>query len=688
MGHSVGGRGGGGVRELSRLHADEDRLSHPRAGRDAPRRPGLSWRDALRAGPGPGHRWGPGRDRGCARRYRGGGSREGACRGAAGTIPGGFLPFRHSPGGHLIAASRRDHPRLQVRFAADGVLRQSSRRARIGARGQGLLGASQSERRNGMGDVGARARAEGRHRGGGRRRSPSRCRRRVDRSPGHRRPRPDTASGRRRLAVFDRADAGRDPGRDGRHRRGGRQECRLARRAQQSLLGGNLRGEEIVPVAGKMDAIGFAAMEAFGGATFETQVRRREDPWAYLRKLNKATPNTPIQALIRGQNLVANRNFADDAVELFIKHTAKNGIDVFRVFDPLNDLRNMEAAIGAALKAKKRVQGALSYAVSPAHSIELWCSLAKGLVDMGAHDIVIKDTSGLLSPQATWELVTALKQVAKVPIDVHSHCSSGMAPMAYMAAVEAGAEILDVAMSPLAWGTSQPAAESVIAALQGGEYDTGLDLDKLWDVQHDVESLKREHIAELSPVADRVDASILRYQMPGQMLEDIFHQLGAHKAGGRISEVMEEANRVRRELGYPPLVAPIRQVIATQAVYNVIGGDRYATVTQELTDYLHGLYGRPPVPADPELRRLVLGREEPITIRPADLLEPQVDNSRQQVRKMGYEPSDDNVLIHLMFPSLAQEYLSGPPAKDSNGSKPQAPAPAPVASTRSDRKST
>ncbi len=460
------------------------------------------------------------------------------------------------------------------------------------------------------------------------------------------------------------------------------------RDAQQSLLGGNLRGEEIVPVAGKMDAIGFAAMEAFGGATFETQVRRREDPWAYLRKLNKATPNTPIQALIRGQNLVANRNFADDAVELFIKHSAKNGIDVFRVFDPLNDLRNMEAAIGAALKAKKRVQGALSYAVSPAHNIELWCSLAKGLVDMGAHDIVIKDTSGLLSPQATWELVTALKQTVKVPINVHSHCSSGMAPMAYMAAVEAGADILDVAMSPLAWGNSQPAAESVIAALQGGEYDTGLDLDKLWDVQADVESLKREHIAELSPVADRVDASILRYHLPGATLEDIHRQLDAHGAADRLAEVLEEVSRVRLELGYPPLVAPIRQMIATQAVYNVIGGDRYATVTQELKDYLQGLYGRPPVPADPELRRLVLGREEPITIRPADLLEPQVEAARQQLRKMNLDTSDDSVLIQLLFPNLAIDYLREPaPAAGERerpaavSTAPPAPSPEPVPAT-------
>jgi pyruvate carboxylase subunit B len=454
------------------------------------------------------------------------------------------------------------------------------------------------------------------------------------------------------------------------------------RDAQQSLLGGYLRTEEILPIAARMDGIGFAAMEAFGGATFETQLLIHEDPWDYLRKLNKATPNTPIQALIRGQNLVARRNFADDAVELFVKHAARAGVDVFRVFDPLNDLRNMESSIAAALKAKKKVQGALSYAISPAHSIELWGSLAKGLVNMGCHEIVIKDTSGLLSPQATWELVTALKQLVKVPIDVHSHCSSGMAPMAYMAGVEAGAEILDVAISPLAWGASQPAAESVVAALEGGEYDTGLELDKMWEVQQEVEELKKRHIEHLSPVADRIDASILRYHMPGQMIDDIYHQLSARHATDRLNEVLDEANHVRRHIGYPPLVAPIRQMIATQAVYNVLGGERYATVTQELKDYLQGLYGRPPAPVDPELRRLVIGRDEPITIRPADLLEPQVEAARAQVRKMGFEPTDDAVLIQLMFPSLAADYMSGPqPPPKSDGAKPAAPAAVAVAPT-------
>src|SRR5690349_23655918 len=409
-----------------------------------------------------------------------------------------------------------------------------------------------------------------------------------------------------------------------------------------------------------MDSIGFAAMEAFGGATFETQLRIHEDPWEFLRNLNKVTPNTPIQALIRGQNLVSKRNFADDVVELFVRHAAKAGVDVFRVFDPLNDLRNMEASIAAALKAKKKVQGALSYAISPAHNIELWGSLAKGLVNMGCHEIVIKDTSGLLSPQATWELVTALMQVVKVPIDIHSHCSSGMAPMAYMAGVEAGAEVLDVDISPLAWGASQPAAESVVAALEGGEYDTGLDLGKMWDVQQEVEELKRRHIEHLSPVADRIDASILRYHMPGLMLEDIVHELSAHDASDRLNEVLDEANHVRRHIGYPPLVAPLRQMIATQAVHNVLSGEQFATVTQELKDYLHGLYGRPPGPVDPDLRRQVIGRDEPITIRPADLLDPQVEIARAQVRKLGFEPTDDAVLIQLMFPNVAPDYLRGP----------------------------
>ncbi|HLQ61464.1 MAG TPA: pyruvate carboxylase subunit B [Candidatus Acidoferrales bacterium] len=435
------------------------------------------------------------------------------------------------------------------------------------------------------------------------------------------------------------------------------------RDGNQSLLGGHLRGEEIYPIAARLDAVGFFSLEAFGGSTFETSVSLGEDPWDYLRRLHKATPRTPIQALVRGQNLVANRNFPDDVVELFIRHAAACGVDVFRFFDPLNDLRNMEAAIATAKRAGKRVQGALCYAISPAHDLNLWCSLARALVSLGCDDVVVKDTSGILSPQVTWELVTALKDTVQAPIVVHSHCSSGMAPMAYMAAVEAGAVVLDTAMSPLAWGTSQPATESVVAALAGGDYDTGLDLELLLEATHQLEALKKAHLEHLSPVADRVDAEILHYQMPGLMLEDIVRQLQQHGAAARLREVLDEVRAVRRELGFPPLVAPLRQMIATQAVYNVIGGDRYATVTQELKDYLQGLYGRPPVPADPALRRQVLGREEPITIRPADLLEPQVEPAREQLRKMGITADDDAVLIHLLFPGLAPAFFKGPQPK-------------------------
>ena len=454
------------------------------------------------------------------------------------------------------------------------------------------------------------------------------------------------------------------------------------RDGNQSLLAGRLLPDEILPLAKRMDSIGFYSLEAFGGATFESYLELGQDPWDYLRRLSKATPNTPIQALIRGQNLVGSRNYADDAVQLFVKHAAAAGVDIFRVFDPLNDVRNMETAIAAAKKAKRLVQGALCYAISPAHSIDLWCSLATGMRDLGVDAIVVKDTSGLLSPQVTWELITALKETVDLPIVVHSHCSSGMAPMAYMAAIEAGAEIVDTALSPLAWGASQPATESVVAALAGGDYDTGLDLNRLVEVKSELDRLKRAHAADLSPFADHVDSDILRYQMPGFMLEEIHNLAQHHGAQDRVGEVLEEVGRVRKDLGYPPLVAPIRGLIAHQAVYNVIGSDRYATVTQELKDYLQGLYGRPPVAADPAVRRLVLGHEEPITIRPADLLEPQVEGARAQLKKQGLEAGGDEVLTYLLFPSLGLKFLRGelaPKPDPEAGSEPALPEPADAA---------
>jgi pyruvate carboxylase subunit B len=445
------------------------------------------------------------------------------------------------------------------------------------------------------------------------------------------------------------------------------------RDGNQSLLGGHLRGEEMLPVARKLDRIGLFALEAFGGATFETSLRIGDDPWETLRRLHEATPSTPIQALVRGQNLVGHRNFADDAVELFVATAARNGVDVFRVFDPLNDVRNMEVAIAAARRAGKRVQGALCYAVSPAHDLALWRSLAERLAALGVDDLVIKDTSGLLSPGATAELVAALRAAVDLPVVVHSHCASGLAPMAYLAAVGAGAAMLDTAMSPLAGGASQPATESVVAALAGGEHDTGLDLDALAEIKVDLEELRSRHAEHLSPAADRIDSDILRHQMPAFMLEDIHRQLEGHNAADRLREALDEVPRVRRELGFPPLVAPVRQLVAAQAVYNVLGGERYATVSQELKDYLHGLYGVPPQPADPEIRRLVLGQDEPITIRPADLLEPQVGAAREQLQRRGVEPTDEQVLTYLLFPGLAVELFQARSASASASANGETP---------------
>lgn len=452
------------------------------------------------------------------------------------------------------------------------------------------------------------------------------------------------------------------------------------RDGNQSLLGGHLRGEAAIRIAKRLDRVGFHSIEAFGGATFETHLSLGEDPWEQLRRLRKALPNTPIQALVRGQNLVGAHNYADDTVELFIAHAAACGVDVFRIFDPLNDLRNMEVGVAAAKKAGKRVQGAICYTLSPAHNLDLWCSLAAGLAGLGADEVVIKDTAGLLSPQHTWELVTAIRQTVKLPVVVHSHCSTGMAPMAYMAGVEAGATVLDTALSPLAWGTSQPSTESVVAALQGGDYDTGLDLNLLLDIEQELRATLESYQEFRSPRSDRVESDILRHQLPGHMLSDLYAQLEDCDAGGRLREVLEEVTTVRRELGWPPLVAPVRSLVAAQAVYNVVGGDRYATVTQELKDYLQGLYGTPPVPADPQVRRLVLGREEPITIRPADLIEPQVATARAQLAKAGRPTDDGSILLALLFPVLAADHfrrLAEPRPRGGRKAAPPPPEPAP-----------
>jgi pyruvate carboxylase subunit B len=425
--------------------------------------------------------------------------------------------------------------------------------------------------------------------------------------------------------------------------------------------------DELAPVAGKLDSIGFFSLDAVGGRSFDASLRRGLDPWAWLRRLAQATPATPLQALISGRTLLGDRTVADDVVELFVATAAAAGVDVFRVFDPLNDVCNMEVAVRAARRAGKRVQGTLCYAVSPAHDLDLWRSLATIVAALDVDEIVLMDTSGLLGPRGAGELVGALRDVVRQPIVVHARCVSGMASMAYLAAVQAGASVLDTALSPMARGLSEPATEALVAALAGGDHDTGLDLDRLADVKHDLVELMRGASVDAVATLGGLESDVLRHQLPALMLDDLHRQLEQHRAESRMREALEEVPRVRAELGFPPLVAPVRQIVATQAVYNVLGGDRYATVSQELKEYLQGLYGAPPRPADAEVRRLVLGQDEPITIRPADLLEPQVEGAVEDLRSRGVEPTDERVLTYLLFPTLALDLFLAP----STQSKPQ-----------------
>ncbi len=461
----------------------------------------------------------------------------------------------------------------------------------------------------------------------------------------------------------------------------------------------DLQVEETYPVARQLDSVGFFSVDAFGSRNFDASLRCGQDPWEWLRRLQGATPSTPIQALISGRSLVGGGACADDVVELFVATAAACGVDVFRVFDPLNDVRNIEVAIRAAQRAGRRVQGALCYAVSPAHDLDHWRSLARALAGLAVDDVVLMDTSALLGPRAAMDVVTVLREAAELPVAVGAPCTSGLGPMAYLAAVEAGASMLDTAMSPVAWGASEPATETVVAALAGGVHDTGLDLDKLAEVKRSLVEILRRVLWDVPPTASGLDSDVLRHQMPASMLDDLHRRLEQHNALGRLPEALEEVARVRRELGFPPLVGPIGRLIAVQAVYNVLGGDRYATVSQELKDYLQGLYGAPPRPADIEVRRLVLGQDEPITIRPADLLEPQVESARELLRGRGIEPTDERVLSFLMSPALALELFEGrsaqprPAAETPSSDRPaeavppaaeeaaSAPAPAPEAPT-------
>lgn len=430
----------------------------------------------------------------------------------------------------------------------------------------------------------------------------------------------------------------------------------VLRDAHQSLLATRMRTEDMLPVAGKMDQVGFWSVEMWGGATFDAALRYlKECPWERLRRIRAAMPNTRLQMLLRGQNLVGYHNYPDDVVERFVEQAAQGGIDVFRIFDAMNDVRNMKVAMEAAGRTGKIVEGTICYTISPVHSVDYFLRLGERLAEMGAQVICLKDMGGLLAPFVTYEIVKGLKSQLSLPLHLHSHCTSGMAPMSYMMAIEAGVDILDTALSPLSQGTSQPATETLIAALQGTPFDTGLDLRPLKEIADYFYEVRKRYAEFESPVNNQVKADILSSQVPGGMLSNLVAQLRQQKAEDKLDAVMAEMPRVRKDMGYPPLVTPTSQMVGSQATLNVITGKRYSVVSQETRNYLLGHYGESPGPIDAEVRKAILGNKEPITCRPADLLKPGLERARQEIGSLA--ASEEDVLSYALFPEVAKEYF-------------------------------
>jgi pyruvate carboxylase subunit B len=432
------------------------------------------------------------------------------------------------------------------------------------------------------------------------------------------------------------------------------------RDAHQSLLATRMRTRDMLPIAEKMDQVGFFSLETWGGATFDTCIRYlNEDPWERLRALKRAMPNTPMQMLLRGQNLVGYRHYADDVVDRFVEKAAENGVDIFRIFDAVNDIRNMERSIKAAKRMDKHVQGGISYTISPVHSNELFAQFAVQLAELGCDSICIKDMAGLITPKNAHDLIRAIKKEVSLPINLHTHCTSGMAQMSYFHACQAGVDILDVAMSPLSGGSSQPATESLVASLQGTPYDTGLDLELLTEIKRYFEKIMEIYSPVFNAITARVDTNVLVYQVPGGMLSNLVSQLIEQKAMDKYDEVLAEIPKVRKDLGYPPLVTPTSQIVGTQAVLNVITGDRYKMVPKEVKDYVKGLYGKSPAMIDPKVRLKVLCDEEPITVRPADLIAPEYENARKAVDALGLAKQDEDYLTYVLYPQVALKFLQG-----------------------------
>ena len=429
----------------------------------------------------------------------------------------------------------------------------------------------------------------------------------------------------------------------------------ILRDAHQSLIATRMRTEDMLPICAKLDQVGYWSLEVWGGATFDACVRfLKEDPWERLRQLRAALPNTRLQMLLRGQNLLGYRHYADDVVEAFVQKSAENGIDVFRVFDALNDVRNLETAMKAVKKAGKHAQGTICYTTSPVHTAEAFVKQAHAMVDMGADSIAIKDMAGLLTPYATYDLVKALKAEISVPVVVHSHSTAGLAPLCQLKAIEAGADRIDTAISSFASGTSHPATEAQVAALKGTEFDTGLDLELLGEIADYFREVRKKY-HQFESEFTREDVSVQINQVPGGMMSNLANQLKEQNALDKIRDVFAEIPRVRKDLGYPPLVTPTSQIVGTQAVYNVLAGERYKTITNEVKRYLQGGYGASPADVDAQLLKKAIGNEAVDVGRPADLLKPELNKLRDDIGALAQ--SEEDVLTFAMFPDLGREFL-------------------------------
>lgn len=432
----------------------------------------------------------------------------------------------------------------------------------------------------------------------------------------------------------------------------------VLRDAHQSLIATRMSTEQMLPIIDKMDQVGYYSVECWGGATFDASLRfLKEDPWERLRKLRAGFKNTKLQMLFRGQNILGYNHYADDVVEYFVQKSIANGIDIIRIFDCLNDIRNLETAVTAANKEKGHAQIALSYTLGDAYTLDYWKDIAKKIEDMGANSLCIKDMAGLLTPYSAEELVAALKETVDMPIDLHTHYTSGVASMTYLKAVEAGCDIIDTAMSPFALGTSQPATEVMAEAFRGTPHDPGFDQNLLAEIADYFRPLREEALESglMNPKVLGVNIKTLMYQVPGGMLSNLVSQLKEMKQEDKYYEVLEEIPRVRKDFGEPPLVTPSSQIVGTQAVFNVVAGERYKMVTQESKKLLAGEFGQTVKPFDPEVQKKCIGDTEPITCRPADLIEPQLAKLEREMEQ--YKEQDEDVLSYALFPQVAIEFF-------------------------------